>query len=1092
MADVLPTINNEPPQGIQAMLDTIYLWNPDVANELIEKVNELLEEIGNVSGTIRPYSELTAPVLQYMPCYDGDNVYVAARELAVLPAELNPSDWILIATKAPVLQAGTGISIDGNEISVTQAISDGAAAGSTAVQPNDLGTAAYAASSDFATAAQGTKADTAVQPSDLGSAAYVDSSVFQEALVSGTNIKTIDGNTILGSGNLDLPAYSPFPQNWPTTGTTKAFCDAVAADSSAVEGRAYLGEVTLSDLPAGIGNSELVVEIMTGSTAASKVITLTLTSGNVAPYMWKYTYWNNGTNVSDWQTWATAAQGAKADTAVQPGDLATVATTGSYNDLMHKPTIPAAQVNSDWTATSGVAEILHKPTLGTAAAEDTTAFATAAQGTKADTAVQPGDLGTAAYAATTDFATSTQGGKADTALQPADIVDNLTSTATNKALSANQGKELEAQIVALEGRGRYLSSWNCATGLAGTNPPTSPYTYTAGDYFIVGTVDTTTNYRPSGSQYVTGTASTTVETEQVAVNDTYTYDGTNWSLLKTSKVDALPPQTGNAGKFLTTDGTDASWATVDALPSQTGKSGKFLKTNGTTASWANAVENNAEGSYGFSVGPGNHAYGTRGTVVGSESISYANETVFVGNYIRELNGGSNNVVAIGANIQVGYNSPSGVCIGNYSGLNAAASGIAIGNSAKSTAAYAIQLGVGTNSEAGTFCIGTRYNNNPISYKLMDADGTIPADRLPNAINKYSAMPTAASTNLGWIVQYIGTTDSNYTHGYIYECVSDGAVSPTYSWRQLDVQPGATMTNLVVTDTLPGPDSAVAGTLYLYTGTTGTISQYPFIGGSSFAVLTKGRFYRVQSVFEGVDPDTMEDMYSNYWIEHLPNDYTRTIYDSNQMDSGVFQFPGVMDYMFPEGTVVQYLGASTGGRVNGYFYTVAPTPEEASVTANSSTITDAQVDVGVYGVACQYTYAEWTYDSNDGWVLTICQDFPEDEGQPQDIANFGITYTGTPSDSDTIIVSYSPAGMAHEWVQKDVQPTPDSLPDQTGQSGKYLTTNGTTASWAAVEVLPSQSGNSGKLLTTNGTTASWDTKANLGLSGVTLRTWGANE
>lgn len=37
---------------------------------------------------------------------------------------------------------------------------------------------------------------------------------------------------------------------------------------------------------------------------------------------------------------ATAAQGAKADTAVQPSDLATVATSGSYNDLLNKPTIP--------------------------------------------------------------------------------------------------------------------------------------------------------------------------------------------------------------------------------------------------------------------------------------------------------------------------------------------------------------------------------------------------------------------------------------------------------------------------------------------------------------------------------------------------------------------------------------------------------------------------------------------------------------------------------------------------------------------------------------------------------------------------------
>ncbi len=36
---------------------------------------------------------------------------------------------------------------------------------------------------------------------------------------------------------------------------------------------------------------------------------------------------------------ATASQGAKADTAVQPGDLATVATTGQYGDLLGLPNL---------------------------------------------------------------------------------------------------------------------------------------------------------------------------------------------------------------------------------------------------------------------------------------------------------------------------------------------------------------------------------------------------------------------------------------------------------------------------------------------------------------------------------------------------------------------------------------------------------------------------------------------------------------------------------------------------------------------------------------------------------------------------------
>lgn len=57
-----------------------------------------------------------------------------------------------------------------------------------------------------------------------------------------------------------------------------------------------------------------------------------------------------------------AAAGA---TAVQPSDLASVATSGSYNDLLNKPTIPAAQVQSDWNEADNtkVDYIKNKPTI---------------------------------------------------------------------------------------------------------------------------------------------------------------------------------------------------------------------------------------------------------------------------------------------------------------------------------------------------------------------------------------------------------------------------------------------------------------------------------------------------------------------------------------------------------------------------------------------------------------------------------------------------------------------------------------------------------------------------------------------------------
>ena len=54
---------------------------------------------------------------------------------------------------------------------------------------------------------------------------------------------------------------------------------------------------------------------------------------------------------------------------VSQAELAAVATSGSYNDLSNKPSIPAAQVQSNWTqtTTTAVDYIKNKPTLATVA-----------------------------------------------------------------------------------------------------------------------------------------------------------------------------------------------------------------------------------------------------------------------------------------------------------------------------------------------------------------------------------------------------------------------------------------------------------------------------------------------------------------------------------------------------------------------------------------------------------------------------------------------------------------------------------------------------------------------------------------------------
>ena len=112
---------------------------------------------------------------------------------------------------------------------------------------------------------------------------------------------------------------------------------------------------------------------------------------------------------------------------------------------------------------------------------------------------------------------------------------------------------------------------------------TSDLTNDAGYITVITSSDVTTalGYTPYNSSNPDGYTSNVGTV--TSVNNTSPDINGNVSI---SIGDTLPSQTGQSGKYLTTDGSSASWATVDALPSQTGQSGKFLTTDGTDASWA--------------------------------------------------------------------------------------------------------------------------------------------------------------------------------------------------------------------------------------------------------------------------------------------------------------------------------------------------------------------------------------------------------------------------------------------------------------------------------------------------------------------------
>lgn len=118
-----------------------------------------------------------------------------------------------------------------------------------------------------------------------------------------TNKPKVNGIVLSGnktSADLGITTLTPFPSTWPTTGKFEDLLAVIRNDTTAIKGASFLGEVTFDDLPANLGNAEVKVEILEGTTSATKVIHSVITSGNRKPYRWEYTSWNSGNSNSGW------------------------------------------------------------------------------------------------------------------------------------------------------------------------------------------------------------------------------------------------------------------------------------------------------------------------------------------------------------------------------------------------------------------------------------------------------------------------------------------------------------------------------------------------------------------------------------------------------------------------------------------------------------------------------------------------------------------------------------------------------------------------------------------------------------------------
>ena len=175
---------------------------------------------------------------------------------------------------------------------------------------------------------------------------------------------------------------------------------------------------------------------------------------------------------------ATAAQGALADSAIQSADLATVATSGSYTDLSDQPSIPSITgLATETYVTTAVSNLVDTAP----AALDTLNELAAALGDDADFA---GTVTTslATKANTADLATVATSGSYN------DLSDQPTVPAALTDLSITDGTA--GQVLSADGDGTYTFIDAASGGSGGTASFTSTTNLTAGDLVALSTSGT--------------------------------------------------------------------------------------------------------------------------------------------------------------------------------------------------------------------------------------------------------------------------------------------------------------------------------------------------------------------------------------------------------------------------------------------------------------------------------------------------------------------------------------------------------------------------------------------------------------------------
>lgn len=156
--------------------------------------------------------------------------------------------------------------------------------------------------------------------------------------------------------------------------------------------------------------------------------------------------------------------------------------------------------------------------------------------------------------------------------------------------------------------------------------------------------------------------------------------------------------------------------------------------------------------------------------------------------------------------------------------------------------------------------------------------------------QYDTMPTPSSSNEGQILQYIGTTTSDYTNGYFYECINDSGV---YKWVEKLVQDSYTKSEIGNLNDLPDNTKNVVENISTIKLSIDQLSASKLSKTDIDNVLSTTSENPVQNK---VITDALDDKENKFRVTLIPIASASDI-----------------------GKIIQYIGSNTSSLTSGYYY-----------------------------------------------------------------------------------------------------------------------------------------------------------------------------